>query len=380
MFNDFVHFVRDLFGSQEFIALHEPRFVGKEKQYLEKTIDSTFVSSVGEYVDEFETKIAEFADVGYAVATVNGTSALHVALIVAGVERGDEVITQSLTFIATCNAIQYCDAEPVFVDVSKETLGLSAHAVKEFLEEYAEIRNDGFCWNKSTNKRIKACVPMHTFGFPVELDEIKQLCDQYKINLIEDAAESLGSLYKGRNTGNDGLLAILSFNGNKIITTGGGGMILTSDELLAKKAKHLTTTAKQSNTWLFEHDQVGFNYRLPNLNAALGVAQLESLPAFVESKRQLAKEYHNWGEIHGVKFVVEQPCSRANYWLNTMLTVDQEQRDGVLHYTNSHQVMTRPAWTPMHRSQPYGHCFAADMTNTDWLFQRLVNVPSSVIL
>jgi len=379
MFDGFVNFVRELYGTSDFIPLHEPLFIGNEKKYLLDTIDSTFVSSVGEYVDEFEKKIAEYTGSKYAIATVNGTSALHIALKLAGVEDGSEVITQSLTFVATCNAIRYCGAEPVFVDVDRDTLGLSPKSLEVFLDEYCEVRDDGFCWNKTSNRIVTACLPMHTFGFPVHLDEIKKVCDKYNICLVEDAAESLGSFYKERHTGTVGKLAILSFNGNKIMTTGGGGMILTNNEELASKAKHLTTTAKVSHKWNFEHDEVGFNYRMPNINAALGVAQLEVLPSFVEKKREVAKKYQEWGESNGMEFTQEPNNTKANYWLNTVITEDEKQRDEMLECTNKNKVMTRPAWTPMHRLSMNQHCQSSELKNTEWLFERIVNLPSSVI-
>jgi len=377
MFEAFVQFVRDMYGTHDFIPLHKPCFMGNEKKYLLDTIDSTFVSSVGAFVDEFERKIADYTGIDYAVATVSGTSALHTALLLAGVEQEDEVISQSLTFVATCNAIRYCGASPVFVDVDKRTLGLSPDSLAEFLETHCEIRNDGFCWNKGSKKIIRACVPMHTFGFPVHLDEIKKLCDTYNITLVEDAAESLGSYYKKQHTGVTGSFSVLSFNGNKIMTCGGGGMILTKDKELAAKAKHLTTTAKVPHKWAFEHDEVGYNYRLPNLNAALGVAQLEQLPVFVRSKRELARQYQEWGVQHGVIFAVEPHETEANYWLNAIIAKDQKERDAILELTNANNVMTRPAWIPMHMLAINKDCQTMDLGNTEWLYDRLVNVPSS---
>ncbi|MBT6012109.1 MAG: LegC family aminotransferase [Candidatus Marinimicrobia bacterium] len=379
MFDDFVHFVRDLFGTDGFIPLHAPKFSGNEKKYLLETIDSTFVSSVGEFVNEFERKVAEYTGIKYTIATVNGTAALHVALQLSGVERDTEVITQSLTFVATCNAIRYCGAIPVFIDVDLSTLGLSPQSLEVFLDENCELRDDGFCWNKSTNRRVKACLPMHTFGLPVQLDEVKKICDRYNIELVEDAAESLGSLYQGRHIGRTGKLSALSFNGNKIITTGGGGMVLTNDEELAIRVKHITTTAKVPHRWAFEHDEVGFNYRLPNLNAALGVAQMETLSNYVESKRNLAEKYQEWGNEHGLQFVKEPANTRANYWLNAAVTQDGEQRDLMLEITNNSNVMTRPTWTPMHKLEINQDCQKCNMENTEWLFERLVNVPSSVV-
>jgi aminotransferase in exopolysaccharide biosynthesis len=379
MFNDFVRFVRDLYDTEEFIPLYTHKFSGNEKKYLLETIDSTFVSSVGEFVNEFECKVAEYTGIKYAIATVNGTAALHVSLKLSGVELNTEVITQSLTFVATCNAIRYCGATPIFVDVDQSSLGLSPLSLETFLEENCELRDDGFCWNKSSNRRIVACLPMHTFGFPVQLDEIKQICDRYNINLVEDGAESLGSLYKGRHTGGVGKISIISFNGNKIITTGGGGMILTNNEELAIRSKHITTTCKVPHRWAFEHDEVGYNYRLPNLNAALGMAQMESLSAYIENKRSLAKQYQEWGDEHGLKFVQEPVNTRSNYWLNVAVTQDKQQRDAMLEITNNNNVMTRPIWIPMHKLAINQDCQKGDLTNTEWLYERLVNVPSSVV-
>ena len=380
MFEGFVDFVREMYGTNDFIPLHEPRFTGNEKKYLLDTIDSTYVSSIGKYVDDFESAVAEYTGAGYAIATVNGTAALHTALLVSGVKSGDQVITQSLTFVAICNAIRYCNAEPVFVDVSKITLGLSAESMSTFLEENCEMRNDGFCWNKQSNKIIRACVPMHTFGFPVELDAISQLCQRYNIVLVEDAAESLGSTYKAQHTGTIGKISAVSFNGNKIITAGGGGMLITNDKTLAEKAKHITTTAKVKHKWAFEHDEIGFNYRLPNLNAALGLAQLESLPEILNKKRVIAGKYQEWGEENGIQFVKEADNTKANYWLNTIITENMAQRDEMLEETNNNGVMTRPVWTPMHKLLMNSQCQKIELTNTDWLNERLVNVPSSMII
>lgn len=379
MFEDLVEFVRSLYGTKEFIPLHEPYFNGKEKQYLLETIDSTFVSSVGAFVGEFESKVAEYTGIKYAIATVNGTAALHVALKLAGVEHDTEVITQSLTFVATCNAIRYCGATPVFVDVDQATLGLSPQSIEAFLHEYCALRDDGCCWNNTSNRRVVACLPMHTFGFPVYLNELKTVCDRYRIELVEDAAESLGSHYNGQHIGGVGKLSAISFNGNKIITTGGGGMVLTNDEELAMRAKHITTTAKVPHRWGFEHDDIGFNYRMPNLNAAVGVAQMESLSAYVESKRRVARQYQEWGREHGLQFVVEPANTQANYWLNTVITQNKQHRDDMLETTNNCNVMTRPAWTPMHTLPMNQDCQQGDLTNTEWFFERLVSVPSSVV-
>jgi len=375
---ELVSFVRDQYGTKDFIPLHAPHFEGKEKEYLLDTIDSTFVSTVGAYVTQFEEKVVQYTGSKYAVATVNGTSALHVGLLVAGVQRDDEVITQSLTFVATCNAIRYCGAEPVFVDVERETLGMSPDSILDFLDCFAEMRG-GLCWNKQTNRVIRACVPMHNFGHPVRIHDIQKICQNYNIQLVEDAAESLGSFYEKIHTGRFGSLAAISFNGNKIITTGGGGMIITDDEVIYKRVKHITTTAKVDHPWLYMHDDLGFNYRLPNLNAALGCAQMELLSNYVERKRALAERYANWFSDKGYKFILEPENTKANYWINAFLVNGREERDEILKYTNNNKVMTRPAWTPMHTLKMFKDNLRVDLTNTEWLESRLVNIPSSVI-
>ena len=377
MFDDFVSFVQDMYDTSDLIPLHTPKFNGNEKKYILETIDSTFVSSIGSFVGEFEQKIAKYTGVKYAVAMVNGTSALHISLLLSGVQKNTEVITQSLTFVATCNAIKYCGANPVFIDVNKETLGLSPDSLKFFLEEFCEIREDGYCWNKSSHKKISACLPMHTFGFPVQLNEIKKICDLYNIELIEDMAESFGSFYNGEHTGGIGKLAALSFNGNKVLTTGGGGMILTNDESLAVRAKHLSTTAKTQHKWFFNHNEVAYNYRMPNLNAALGLGQLEAFPENLQSKRSIANKYQLWGSNNDLKFMCEPINTKSNYWLNTAITENKEQRDLMLKVTNENKVMTRPSWTPMHQLRMNCNYHKDQMINTDWLYERLVNVPSS---
>jgi len=380
MYKDFVGFVKEIYGTNDFIPMHEPRFLGNEKKYVADTIDSTFVSSVGGYVVRFEEGVKKFTGSKHAIATVNGTAALHTALKLAEVNSGDEVVTQPLTFVATCNAIRYCGAEPVFVDVELDTLGLSAKSLQYFIDINCEVRNDGRCWNKITNKIVRACLPMHTFGFPVHLDEIKDICERYNIVLVEDAAESLGSKYKERHTGTIGKLAALSFNGNKIITAGGGGVILTNDDEIAYKAKHITTTAKIPHKWEFVHDEMAYNYRMPNLNAALAVAQLELLPEFIKNKRQLAMKYQEWGLNNNIKFVSEPENTRSNYWLNTVVTKNKEEQIAMLEYTNDNGVMTRPVWMPMHKLSMNKDCQSVELINTDWLADRLVNVPSSVTL
>ena len=379
MFEDVINFIQSIYQSKDFIPLHEPLFIGNEKKYLNECIDSTFVSSVGKFVDEFEEKIAKYTGARYAVATSNGTSALHIALLLANVTRNDEVITQPLTFVATCNAISYCGANPVFIDVDKDTMGMSPSALQKFLENNTSIKNQQ-CINNKTGKVIKACVPMHTFGHPCRIDEIKDICDKYYICLIEDAAESLGSLYKDKHTGTFGQMGVMSFNGNKIITAGGGGCIVTNNEVLAKKAKHLTTTAKIPHKWEYTHNMVGYNYRMPNLNAALLVAQLENLESFLLNKRELAMMYKDFFSDKACHFVEESLHSKSNYWLNTIILKDKEQRDLFLEEANSKGVMIRPVWTLMNKLTMFKHSQCYGLTNVEWLEERVVNIPSSVTL
>lgn len=380
IFPHIVRFIRETHHSEDFIPLHAPTFKGKEREYVMDTIDSTFVSTVGHYVTELESRLASYTSAKYAIATVNGTSALHVALLVAGVKPEDEVITQSLTFVATCNAIRYCGAEPLFVDVERTTLSMSPDSLEEYLSEYTELRNDGLCWNKSTNRVIRACVPMHNFGHPARIDKINEICSSYNISLVEDAAESLGSYHKGTHTGTIGKVSAISFNGNKIITTGGGGMVITNDEAIAIKTRHITTTAKKPHPWLYQHDDIGYNYRMPNLNAALGCAQMEMLPEFVERKRILAERYREWFADKDYEFITEPDDSVSNYWINAILTGGREERDELLEYTNKNKVMTRPAWTPMHTLPMFRNNTRTNLDVTEWLEDRLVNLPSSVVL
>ncbi len=379
MFEGEIEFIKSIYGYAASIPLHAPHFSGNEKKYLNECIDSTFVSSVGKFVDEFEEKIASYTGAKYAVATNNGTSALHIALLLADVERNDEVITQPLTFVATCNAINYCGAHPIFIDVDRDTMGLSPSALKVFLEKNTLIKNQQ-CINNKTGKVIKACVPMHTFGCPCRIDEIKDICDQYHIVLIEDAAESLGSLYKNKHTGTFGQMGVMSFNGNKIITAGGGGCIVTNNKILAKKAKHLTTTAKVPHKWNFNHDMVGYNYRMPNLNAALLVAQLENLEKFIHSKRKLARMYEEFFKSSEYFFIKEPKESRSNYWLNSIRFQSKQQRDEFLDEANSQNVMTRPIWILMNKLPMFEYAQCGDLTNSEWLEDRVVNIPSSIIL
>ena len=379
MYKEVISFVQKKYQTTGPIPLHEPRFVGNEKKYLNECIDSTFVSSVGRFVDEFEEKIASYTSAKYAIATSNGTSALHISLLLADVGQNSEVITQPLTFVATCNAVSYCGAQPIFIDVDKDTMGLSPSALKSFLENNTTVKNQQ-CINNKTGKVIKACVPMHAFGQPCRIDEIKEICDKYNIFLIEDAAESVGSIYKGKHTGTFGQVGVMSFNGNKIITSGGGGCIVTNDKALAKKAKHLTTTAKVPHKWNFNHDMIGYNYRMPNLNAALLVAQLENLDNFISSKRKLANVYETFFNSGDCDFVKEPMESKSNYWLNSILLKNKRQRDEFLNKTNSNGVMTRPIWALMNKLPMFEHAQCGDLSNSEWLEDRVVNLPSSVLV
>jgi len=379
MLDQISQFIQEKFNTNNFIPLHEPRFLGSEKDFLNKTIDSTFVSSVGEYVDQFEQNISSFTKSSRAIAVMNGTAALHLSMLLAGVKPGDLVITQALTFVATCNAITYCNAEPILLDVDKKTLGLCPIALESWLDKNAIFDKNGSCVFKKSMRPIKACVPMHTFGHPVEIDTIINICKKWKIAVVEDAAESLGSLYKNIHTGTFGLIGALSFNGNKIITTGGGGAILCNQELYAK-GKHLSTTAKIPNNIHFFHDQIGFNYRMPNLNAALGCAQLESLNLFVEKKRNLAIEYQELFKDSDFYFFTEPDNCRSNYWLNTIFCQDEEHRDEFLISMNNQKIMTRPIWTPMNKLPMFSNVLNDGLPNTAWLEARIVNIPSSVTL
>lgn len=398
-------FIRETFHEPtEFIPLHDPRFIGNEKKYLNECIDSNFVSSVGKFVGRFEELCAEYTGAKYAIAAMNGTAALHIALQLAGVQRDDEVLTQALTFVATANAISYTGAHPVFLDVDKETLGLSADAVEAWLEENSEMREEQraesgerrwgeeakerkgegakgrrgemAAYNKKTGRRIAACIPMHTFGHPVKLKELKDLLDEWNIPLIEDAAESIGSTYKNKQTGTFGLLGILSFNGNKLITTGGGGIILTDDGELAKLAKHLTTTAKVPHKWEFVHDYVGYNYRMTNIQAALGCAQMEQLDYLLKLKRELAEQYEVFFANTEFQFVTEPENCTSNYWLNAIITKDRQQRDELLEFTNSNGIMTRPIWELMNRLPMFSNCQTDNLENSIWLADRVLNIPS----
>ena len=390
-----IDFIRELYNQPTgTIPLHTPIFNGNEKKYLNECIDTTYVSSVGKFVDRIEKDIAEYCGAKYAVATVNGTAALHIALLLAGVKPDDEVITQSLTFIATANAISYCNVKPIFLDVDKDTMGLSPKALENFLKNHTKWdSSSNKQLNTSTNKHITACVPMHTFGHPCRIDEIVEICGQYNIPVVEDSAESIGSTYKGKMTGTFGKLGIYSFNGNKTMTCGGGGMIITDDEDLAQKAKHITTTAKIPHKWEYRHDMIGYNYRMPNINAALACAQLEQLDKFIKDKRETAKKYadffsstkhlnHRHPErsrrATSQQFFFEPSHSRSNYWLNAIILKDRNERDKFLKYTNENGVMTRPIWALLNKLEMFKDCQTDNLMNAKWLGDRVVNIPSSV--
>jgi perosamine synthetase len=377
-FENIIKIIKNQFKTEEFIPLHEPRFNGNEKKYVLDCIDSTFVSSVGKYVDQFEKMVADYTGAKYAIATVNGTAALHIALLLSGVSENTEVITQPLTFVATCNAISYCNAFPTFIDINKETLGLCPEKLEHFLKHSTKKTSKGVI-NIHTKRIISACLPMHTFGHPAKIDQIVSLCTKYDIPVIEDAAESLGSTYKNQHTGSFGLFGTFSFNGNKTITTGGGGMIITNDEILAKKAKHITTTAKVPHRWDYFHDEIGYNYRLPNINAALGCAQMEQLGLFIKAKRQLATSYQDKLTQDLVSFFTEPKYCESNYWLNCLLFNDKNNRDIFLHMSNNNNVMIRPCWTLMNQLTMFQDCYNDDLSNSLSISDRLVNIPSSVL-
>lgn len=374
--------LHSILPSEDSISLHEPDFNGKEWTYVKDCLDSGWVSSVGAYVDRFEQMLCDYTASPYAVASVNGTAALHICLLLAGVEAGDEVLVPDLTFIATANAVTYCNAIPHFVDVEERTLGLDPYKLNDYLKEICELSR-GICYNRLTGRPIRAVVPMHTFGHPVDIDPLQELCERYHLMLVEDAAESLGSFYKGRHTGTRGLVSSLSFNGNKTITTGGGGAILTNNASIAKLAKHMTTQAKVPHIWEFNHDMIGYNYRMPNINAALGCAQLEQLPGFVEKKRQLAGRYQEaFQNISGIRFFIEPDFARSNYWLNTLILAPETayERDRILEFTNHAGIMTRPLWTLMHELSMYEDCPRMDLSRAEDLERRIINIPSSAFL
>lgn len=379
MTKQLVSFIKELYQTNEFIPLHAPTFSGNEQKYVSETINSTFVSSVGKFVDDFEKHIETYTGTAKAVATVNGTAALHAALYMAGVKSNDIVITQALTFVATCNAVHHMGAEPAFVDVSPVSLGLCPKALSTFLDQHAVLTETGPV-HKETKQRFQAVVPMHTFGHPVELDELINVCNEWKIALVEDAAESLGSFYKGKHTGTLGDFGAISFNGNKIITTGGGGMVLCKTLATGQHTKHITTTAKVPHPYEFFHDEAGFNYRMPNLNAALGCAQMESLAAFLENKRHLASLYSDFFKVSDVQFVTEPSYAKSNYWLNAIICPNHSEREKLLKQTNADGVMTRPIWQLMHRLPMFKYTKKGDLSHSELLESRLINLPSSPLV
>ena len=379
MYDKTIKYIKDLYGSDN-VPLSVPKFMGNEKKYLNECIDTTFVSSVGQFVDRFEKDMEAYTGAKRAVVCVSGTKAFHRARVLAGVEPEGEVLTQALTFIATCNAISYIGAHPVFIDVDRSTMGLSPDAIKQWLSGNAEIRNNE-CYDKQTGRRVKACVTMHTFGHPVRIEELAEICSEWHIELVEDAAESIGSKYKGTHTGLFGKVGALSFNGNKTITTGGGGMLLFMDQELGAFAKHLTTQAKIPHRWEFKHDHIGYNYRMPNINAALGCAQLENLDKFIADKRNTAAAYEEFfRNVDCIEFFTEPENSFSNYWLNAVILPDHDKQLEFLQETNDNGVMTRPIWELMNRLPMFEKCQHDSLENTVWFADRVVNIPSSVRL
>jgi len=378
MFEKIVDFIKSLYPGENPIPLHAPRFSGNEKKYLSDCIDTTFVSYVGQYVNRFEDEIRRFTGAKYAVAVSSGTAALHIALLLAETAPGDEVITQPLTFVATANAISYCGARPIFVDVERSTLGLDPGILNDFLKNNCILKLDGKCYNKTSARKIAACVPMHTLGHPVRIDQVIEICRKYRIPVVEDAAEALGSYYQGKHAGTFGDLGILSFNGNKPVTTGGGGMIITDVEPYAVKAKHLTTTAKQPHPWEYVHDEIGYNYRLPNINAAVGCAQMECFAGVLENKRATAQMYAQFFRDIDLPFISEPAQARSNYWLNTIVLKDKQERERFIAYAMEKCIQTRPMWKLMTNLPMYRHCQATPLETAQWLEDRLVNIPSSV--
>jgi perosamine synthetase len=378
-FQKLLNLIKKINGNQNLIPLHSPLFIGNEKKYLIDAINSTYVSSVGPLVQSFEHQLSKFTGIKYCSTTVNGTSALHIALKAIDVRENMEVLTQSLTFVATVNAIKYCNADPVFIDVDLNTLGMSSRSLQSFLDENCEVRNDGKCWNKLTNKEVKAVLPMHTFGHPVDLKEIYKICKKYKLFLIEDAAESLGSYYRKKHTGHYGIISTLSFNGNKIITTGGGGAVLTNNKNLHLKISHMINTSKIKDKWNFFHNEVGYNYRMPNINAALGLAQLEKINIFLKSKRKTFENYKTFANDKNINLFSEPKNSKSNYWLNCLITDSENDKNTLLKMSHAQNIMMRPAWYPMHKLPMYKSNLRDNLKNTEYLFERIVCIPSSVI-
>ena len=376
---DTINFIKSIYNTNDTVYLHEPRFVGNEKKYLMETIDSTYVSSVGPFVDQFEQEMSILTNTVKSVAVANGTCALQISLLLAGVKSGDEVLTQALTFVATANSISYLGASPIFIDVDLDTMGLSPKALDEFLNENAELRDDG-SYNKKTGKKISACMPMHTFGFMCRIEDIVKICRKWKISIVEDSAEALGSKYKGKSSGSFGLLGAFSLNGNKIVTSGGGGAITTNDINLGNEAKHLTTTAKKPHKWEYTHDRLGYNFRLPNINSALACAQLEQLDCMKNSKEKIFNQYKNFFKNSEINFVDIPKDTNWNYWLMSIMLENKKDRDIFLKETNQKGIMTRPIWTLMYRLPMYKENQRDSQKNAEYLEERIVNLPSSAIL
>lgn len=376
-FSKITDYIKSLYPEMDPVLLHCPQFLGNEKKYLNECIDTKFVSYVSHFVTDMEEQIKKLTGAKCAVAMVSGTEALHMAMVAAGVKAGEEVISQPLTFAATSAVIVNCGAIPVYVDVDRDTMGMSPLSLKQFLENNTK-QESGKCINKSTGRVISACIPMHTFGHPCRIDEIRTICDEHNIMLIEDSAESVGSFYKNKHTGTFGKVGILSFNGNKTLTTGGGGMLITDDEELAARAKYLSTTAKEPAKWGYYHKEAGWNLRMPGVNAAIGAAQLEYFDKIIQNKRETAAMYKKFFAELGIPFVTETENSRANYWLNAIFLKDRAEREEFLEFTNSNGVQTRPIWTLMYKMPPYEHCERTEMPNAEWLEDHLVNIPSSV--
>ena len=370
-------YIKTIYPDQNPVLLHCPEFLGNEKKYLSECIDTKYVSYIGNFVVGMEDKIKEITGIKYAVALANGTSALHMSLLAIGIKPGDEVITQSLSFAATSAAIAHAQGTPVFVDIEQSTLGMSPESLKGFLEEHAEVK-DQKCYNIKTGKQIRAVMPMHTFGHPARIEEIKKICDEYALVLIEDAAESLGSFYKGKHTGTFGKAGVFSFNGNKLVTTGGGGMVVTDDEDIVNRIRYISTTAKRPHRWEFYHDEVGYNLRMPSLNAAIGLAQLEYFDRILENKRETARLYREFFDTISIPLITEPDGARSNYWLNTIVLDGRKQRDEFLEYSNDNGVQTRPSWTLLHTLPPYRNCQHTEMPNAEYIADRLVNIPSGV--
>ncbi len=377
MFKKVVDFIKSLYPNENPVPLHAPRFLGNEKKYLDICIDTTSVSYVGEYVTRFEEHIRQFTGAKYAIAMVNGTAALHLALKVAGVQPGDEVITQALTFVATANSIMHCGAKPIFVDVDKKSLGMSSESLELFLKCETIHKRNGV-YNKTTGNKIAACVPMHTFGHPTDIKSILYICNRYEIPVIEDAAEALGSWYSGKHAGTFGLLGIFSFNGNKLVTTGAGGMVVTNDQTLAEKMRHISTTGKRNHRWHFFHDEIGYNFRLPNVNAAIGCAQMEKLDFILNNKRELALSYSEFFNKMHLNFFTERDNCKSNYWLNAIILKDSYERNSFLEFSNNVGIQTRPIWILMNKLPMYQGCQHTDLQISQWLEDRVVNIPSSI--